>query len=279
MIGQHPQLAGLPELKLFCCDTVRELEASLPDYWIERGVTHRSPGLIRALAELNFGGQTPDSISAARAWLGDRLDWSGADIFDVLQTILLPRVAVEKSPDNILNDAGLKRMEAAYPRARYLHLTRHPLTTQRSIGDHWNRTVPGHPRRGEPMSSIFSWYDIHRRILNFAAKLPADRYMRTRAEDVLNQSTSQLCAIANWLGIRADAHAIEAMQHPERSPFARPGPPSSGVLGGSDPGFLQNPVPHRVEPPCGLEPPHGWVAEPCVWKMVTDLANRLGYVG
>ena len=74
MIGQHPDLAGLPELKLFCCETIRELEASLPRYWMERGVTHRSPGLVRALAEVEFGGQTSDSLSAARAWLRERLE-------------------------------------------------------------------------------------------------------------------------------------------------------------------------------------------------------------
>jgi len=55
MIGQHPELAGLPELKLFRYRTIGELERSLPPYWIERGFTHRSPGLVRALAQLEFG--------------------------------------------------------------------------------------------------------------------------------------------------------------------------------------------------------------------------------
>ena len=277
MIGQHPDLAGLPELKLFCCETIRELEASLPRYWMERGVTHRSPGLVRALAEVEFGGQTSDSLSAARAWLRERLDWSGADVLDVLLMRLRPRVAVEKSPDNILDDVGLKRMDAAYPKARYLHLTRHPVTTQRSVQEHRNRTIPTHPLDGEPMSGIGSWYDVHRRILHFAAGLPAERYLRVRAESILNDTTSQLYAIAVWLGIRADDDAIEAMRHPETSPFARFGPAASGVAGGNDPGFLHDPIPRRVEIPCTLEPPEGWVADSSIWKMVADLANRLGY--
>ena len=62
MIGQHPDLAGFPELKLFCCETMGELEDSLPRYWLERGVTHRSPGLVRAVAEFEFGGQTLESL-------------------------------------------------------------------------------------------------------------------------------------------------------------------------------------------------------------------------
>src|SRR5204863_3758237 len=91
MIGQHPDLAGLPELKLFCGDTIGELEASLPQFWRDRGVTHRSPGLVRALAEFEFGGQTAQSLAAARAWLEDRLDWSGSDVLDVLLERLHPR--------------------------------------------------------------------------------------------------------------------------------------------------------------------------------------------
>ena len=276
MIGQHPDLVGLPELKLFCCQTIRKLEASLPRYWMERGVTHRSPGLVRALAEFEFGGQTSESLSAARAWLRARLDWLGADVLDVLLMRLNPRIAVEKSPDNLLTDAAMTRMATAYPRARYLHLTRHPVTTQRSMQEHRNRTV-SHPQDDEPMFGIGSWYEIHRRILHFAASLPADRYLRVRAEDVLNDTKSQLHAIIAWLGIRADGDAIEAMQHAEASPFARPGPAASGVAGGNDPSFLHDPIPHRVEIPCKLEPPPGWVADPSIWKMVVDLANRLGY--
>lgn len=279
MIGQHPDLVGLPELKLFCCGTIGELEASLPSYWINRGVTHRSPGLVRALAEFEFGDQTLESLSLARAWLQDRLHWSGADVFDVLLTRLSPGFAVEKSPDNVLDDTSLSRMAAAYPKARYLHLTRHPVTTQRSMQEHRNRTVPTHPQDGEPMSGIASWYDIHRRIFNFGAELPPDRYMRIRAEDVLNDSGSELHAIAMWLGVRTDAGAIEAMKHPEASPFAYLGSADSGVVGGNDPAFLRDPTPHCVEIPSTLNPPKGREADPQVWEMVIDLANRLGYFG
>jgi len=277
MIGQHPDLAGLPELKLFCCRTVGELEEALPQYWRDRGVTHRSPGLVRALAEFEFGGQTVASLSAARAWLQARPHWSGADVLDVLLERLSPRLAVEKSPDNLLNDAALARMVEAYPRARYLHLTRHPVTTQRSMQSHLKRTLPSYPQEGEPMCSISSWYEIHRRILNLAAGLPEDRYMRTRAEDVLNDTQSQLHAITAWLGVRTDAGVIEAMQHPEASPFACPGVSGSGVIGGNDPSFLRNPIPHRVETSCKLEAPQGWVADPGVWETVAEMANRLGY--
>jgi hypothetical protein len=276
MIGQHPELAGLPELKLFCCETVGELEASLPPFWMKRGLAHRSPGLVRAVAEFAFGAQTPGSLLAAREWLRARLHWSGSNVLDFLLENLSPRIAVEKSPDNLLTDTAVSRMMSAYPRARYLHLTRHPTTTQRSIEEHRRRSA-GYPLDGEPMRSIAAWYDIHRRILHFTDGLPAERYLRVRAEDVLNDPLRQLECITAWLRIRCDRSAIEAMLHPEASPFACPGPADSGVTGGNDPRFLRDPAPRRVDASCTLEPPPGWTADRSVWQTVADLANRFGY--
>src|SRR4051812_27146112 len=141
MIGRHPELADLPELKLFAYRTIAELEASLPRYWRERGFTHRSPGLVRAVAEFGFGGQEPDRLDRARAWLQERQHWSGAHVFDALLARLAPRAAVEKSPENVATAAALRRLARAYPHARYLHLTRHPVTTQASMVEHRKRTV------------------------------------------------------------------------------------------------------------------------------------------
>jgi hypothetical protein len=277
MIGQHPELAGLPELKLFSYRTIGELEASLPSYWIERGFTHRSPGLVRALAQFEFGYQTAENLAAARAWLHQRWHWSGTDVLDVLLARLAPRTTVEKSAENLTTAAALRRLASAYPKARYLHLTRHPATTQASMADHLLRTVPEYPRVGEPMAGIAAWHGVHARILRFTAVLPRDRVMRVRAEDVLNDARAQLRAIAAWLRVRTDDAAIEAMCHPEASPFARFGPHGSGVIGGHDHGFLHDPIPHRVEVSQTIEPPPGWHGEPRLWQRTVKLALQLGY--
>jgi hypothetical protein len=277
MIGQHPDLAGLPELKLFSFRTIGEMEASLPQYWIERGFTHRSPGLVRALAQFEFGDQTPDSLALARAWLRARAHWSGAQVLDVLLTRLAPRAAIEKSPENVASAPALRRLKSAYPMARYLHLTRHPVTTQISMTEHGNRTVPEHPLGGQPMAGIAAWVDVHARILRFVATLPPHRFMQVRAEDVLNGPVRRVRAIAEWLGLRADDKAIAAMRHPETSPFARPGPTGSGVVGGQDPGFLRDPIPHRVAIPPIVEQPSDWLGEPRLWRTAVELARRPGY--
>jgi hypothetical protein len=277
MIGQHPVLAGLPELKLFCYPTIGELEASLSRFWLDRGVTHRSPGVVRAIAQLEFGDQTLASLESARQWLQDRSHWSGADVLDVLMERLSPRDAVEKSPENVESDAALMRLASAYPGARYLHLTRHPVTTQRSVKEHLNRVVPGYSMPGEPMSGTASWVETHCRIMRFTAILPKHRYLRVRAEDVLNDTRAQLQSIAAWLGIEPDERAIEAMAHPEASPFAGLGPAGSGMTGGNDPSFLRDPIPRPVEVVRTLEPPPGWVGNASLWRMTLDVAKRLGY--
>lgn len=277
MIGQHPALAGLPELKLFCAADIAEMEASLPRFWIERGVTHRSPGLVRALAEHFFGGQEPDALAEARRWLGARGAWTGAEVLDLLLGRLSPRIAVEKSPENAASDEALVRLAEAYPAARYIHLTRHPVTTQRSMQAHWERIMPDYPLEGQPMLGFAAWVDVNRRILDCTAGLPSHRVLRLKAEDVLDGSTAALITVAAWLGVSCDAAAIEAMRHPEASPFAHEGPRDSGIIGGFDPGFLQNPALRRIESPPPLTQPEGWSGNKPLWGMVTELAERLGY--
>ena len=277
MIGRHPGLADLPELKLFAHRTLGELQASLPRFWAERGLVHRSPGLVRAFAQLEFGSQTVESLALAQSWLRARPHWSGAQVLDVLLTRLEPRAAVEKSPENILTDAAPRRLRAAYPRARYLHLTRHPLTTLTSTLAYRRRIFPSQPIRGEPMNAIAAWLDAHGRVLDFAAALPNDAILRVRAEDVLNNPRATLRAIAEWLGVATDATAIEAMRHPELSPFACQAPADCGIFGGHDPGFLSSPVPRRVELPRTIQKPPGWQGESQLWAAAVECAHQLGY--
>jgi len=279
MIGQHPALCGLPELKLFASPTIGEMEASLPRFWIERGVTHRSPGLVRALAEHLFGGQDLGALDAAREWLAERRDWPGEAVLDILLARLSPRVAIEKSPENAASDEALACLAEAYPDARYIHLTREPAATQRSMQAHWERVMPDHPLEGQPMLGFAAWVDVNRRVLAFTEGLPAARVLRLRAEDILDGTPGRLRAVASWLGLSRAPAAIAAMGHPEASPFARPGPSESGIIGGYDPSFLADPVLRKLAPSAKLRRPEGWSGHDALWEMVVDLAARLGYAG
>jgi Sulfotransferase family len=277
MVGRNPGLAGLPELKLFRYPTIGELAESLPAAWRERGVTHRSPGLVRAVAQFCFGGQSAESVAGAQAWLRDRGHWPGADVLDALLARIQPRAAVEKSPENVATPVALRRLTAAYPRARYLHLTRHPASALHSMREHWRRRMPGQTVADLDSCCAASWLDINERISRFGATLSADRYLRLRAEDVLNQPVAQLRLVARWLGVPADDDAVAAMRHPEQSPFACPGPSGTGVEGGSDPGFLASPAPRPAVLPETLDQPAGWMLDPALWSMAAEMAAQFGY--
>ncbi len=188
-----------------------------------------------------------------------------------------PRTAVEKSPENVADDDALRRLSASYPRARYLHLTRHPVSTQRSGEEHVNRTAPSFAIPGQPMSGIAAWVDTQVRILRFTASLPQSRYFRVRAEDVLNDPRPQLRAIAKWFEFQTDDKAIDSMMHPEDSPFASPGPAAAGIVGGHDPSFLRNPIPRPVQVLSTLERPPAWVGDSELWDVAVNLATHLGY--
>jgi hypothetical protein len=96
-----------------------------------------STGLLRALAELHFGGQSAETVGAALAWLRERRDWSSRQVFDFLLAAIRPRMGVEKTPETAMSPASMARACRQYANARFLHLTRHPVTSQRSVQSHW----------------------------------------------------------------------------------------------------------------------------------------------
>lgn len=241
MIGQHPQLYGFPELHLFTGDTVR----AVLDREYRLGNFFGPPGVIRTVAQLVFGCQTSGTVVQAIGWLARRRHWSTKKLLDLLRDLVDPRVAMEKSPVTALKPLFLERAYAFYPNAHYLHLTRHPVSTRKSLirFREMNRDqrlggidklVPDHT-----VDDLLVWYRFHRNILEFTRTLPVGQSIRVRGEDILSEPDRYLPQIADWLGVRTDREAIDAMKHPEASPYAYRGPtPASD---GNDPNFLRSP--------------------------------------
>lgn len=275
MLGQHPRLCVFPELALFRKGTVAELLTDPPG-WKGAPARLRLAGLLRALAEHHDGRQTPETIAAASRFIEDRRAWGVGDILDHLLELAHPRIGLEKSPENSSRDEYLSRLNAAYPRARYLHLTRHPVTTAASMHAAWSE-------RGywEIEPGLFHhfclgvWYHQHARIAAFVERLPPDRALRVRSEDVLNDPATTLPRICDWLAIGSDADAVEAMTHPERSTYAGRGP--DGAAGGWDQGFMLDPVLRPTELPDRFVLPAGWLVDPWLALGSAELAARLGY--
>jgi hypothetical protein len=119
------------------------------------------------------------------------------------------------------------------------------------------------------------WYHQHSRILEFTRGLPPDRMLRIRSEDVLNTPAETLPRICRWLGLEGGGEEIEAMTHPERSPYARTGP--LGAAGGWDQDFMLDPALRPTGLPASLDLPADWVVDPWLELASRELAGRLGY--
>jgi hypothetical protein len=78
----------------------------------------------------------------------------------------------------------------------------------------------------------------HRLILDFLRALDPSRYTRVKGEELLENPAEQLGRIARWLHLDPSPAAVDAMLHPERSPFAFSGSP--GIGGDNDVGFLES---------------------------------------
>lgn len=278
MIGRHPDLYGFPELILFVAPTVGQL-LDLDQRRAEAGlVVGYHSGLYRAIAEVHEGEQSEAALGRAATWLDARRSWPVVHVYDHLLGAVAPRIGVEKSPETSQSHGPLTRLAALYPRARFLHLTRHPVTALHSMLEHWEGR-PWWPQGMDqpgPTWCAHNWRDTHRRILAFSDTLAPERVMRVRGEDLINDDGTTLRSIAEWLGVSTDATFIDAMRHPERSPYATWGP--RGFSGGLDPKFMSDPVlrPAPLPEDIAFEP--GWNLGPWLEADCAVLAAELGYV-
>jgi hypothetical protein len=290
MLGQHPQLYGLPETQLFVAETLRE-------WWdaSSRATFPMTHGLLRAVAQLIFGGQTAENVPRAVGWLSRRWYQSTGMVLETLAETVYPRRVVEKSPSIVFQVKWMQRAHRMFPDARYIHLARHPRGYTESVmrniedvsskspvprwlldlatEDLWSAT--SEPGRVDPQRS---WLQLHRNILEFLSTVPPDRQRFIRGEDVLFAPERELGDVARWLGIRDDPEATEAMLHPELSPFAHLGPP--GAIYGNDVAFLQNPTfrPGAITTSSLDDPLSGLADGMPVSRGVRELAEQLGYV-
>ena len=232
MIGNHPDMIGLPDCNLFVTDTREDLQQII-------GKDQRlQDGLLRTLAELGLGEQTVHSVDLARAWLNEYATLSGADLLNDIRTLSHPRQVVEASSLHVRLDGSVARMRDAFPKAFYLHLSLHPrLTCQTNA----TRTVVrsserAKPRDGPPPDPEAVWRQPHMRILSAMADVATHQKMVLRGEDLLANPERYLVMIGRWLGIRTDSAHVAPMLRPEESPFARHGP--SNAPGGVDPRFI-----------------------------------------
>jgi hypothetical protein len=282
MIGQHPQAFGLPELNLFFSDKIIELwYPNLKDFYFDEKLRH---GLLRAVAEIYTGEQTDESIEFAEHWCGLRENNFTGDVFNELKDKLHPLIPVDKSPGYTIEIERMERIFKACPDARFIHLTRHPVKQCESTMELNNAMFPRFVNTIEYQEGRaiiepqLAWHDLNINILNFLEKnVPKDQYMHVRGEEILENPGDKLAEICRWLGIRDDSEAVEAMMHPEQSPFACFGPITA--LFGNDPKFLKGAKfrKGKIKTPT-LDMPVKWRDDgKGLYPQVIELAKEFGY--
>lgn len=256
MLGQHPQMFGLPETHLLCERTV--------DSWLRRAAQEPWPmshGLVRAIAQLYFGAQDERTVRWASEWVRARGPLDTEQLFKLIANRVHPLRVVEKSPSTTDNVETMRRALDWFPDAYFLHLVRHPRGYGESIMRlaerkrqpipmaHWLVQIASDPASNQATATAdkpvildpqHGWFERNAMIRDFMASVPGDRHMMLRGEDLLLRPDVTLRRVADWLDLRIDEEAIDQMKHPERSPFAFLGPPQARY--GNDGNFLEDPA-------------------------------------
>ena len=253
MLGRHPQMYGLPETHLFSNETIVE--------WWDRAAEAQYPmthGLLRATAQIVFGEQTEETVERAIGWLWRRSHYTSGLLLEELAHNVSPLVLIEKSPSTVYLPESMNRAYEMFPRAKFLHLTRHPLGYGESVvkalrvaeehggAPKWLQKLAtrSSPFAGGELEYDFdpqkSWYFLNRNICEFLEFVPHEQKFRVHGENILANPDIVLPQICSWLGLRQDQAAIEEMKHPERSPYACFGPQNAPF--GNDHFFLADPV-------------------------------------
>jgi hypothetical protein len=293
MIGQHPEMHALPELQLFSAETLSEWLARCPEQTYPM-----AQGLLRAVAELIFGGQSTQTIVLARGWLERRVICTTGFILEELMHRVHPRIVVEKSPGIVYDGEFMQRAYRMFPGAKFIHLVQHPIGHGQSVLDaiahlsnfetlpasHWllqlaSARFPHDPEIVQGSLQLdpqVGWYVLNRKIGEFLDLVPADQRLLLRGEDLVEKTDESLRRVAVWAGVGATAEAIAEMKHPARSPFACRGPAGAeyGIdlfLSGSPFALVERPVSH------GLDGPVPWGGH-LLSAEVRQVARELGYI-
>jgi hypothetical protein len=305
MLGQHPRLHGLPETHLFRDNTMEQ--------WWDRSTAvsfDHTHGLIRAVAEVVYGGQSDTDVRKAKGWLQRRLTLTSGMVFEELARSVYPCALVDKSPSIVYDVDAMQRAFRFFPEARFIHLVRHPRGYGKSVLRYLELLGrPEYQPRGRPATppkppiwiqglATFSysspqdpdyearragvdpqagWYVLNRNVVTFLKEIPQEQQLMVRGEDVLADPEATLAEITSWLGWKAEGTVLEEMLHPERSPYAHFGPPGARL--GNDILFLENPALRPVViVPDSLDGPMPWATDGAPFlPEVRDLARQFGY--
>ncbi|PSL20540.1 sulfotransferase family protein [Shimia abyssi] len=236
MLGEHPDVFGFPEMRLFAAATVGQLERRARLFRV-----FTLDGLYRAVAQLEFDGQTEAHIELAKNWLTKRQSWSTERLWTHLCEKVAPRTPLAKEPIYAAHSSFLARLNRTCPDARYIHLVRDPRSVSASIEAEFGMIKNRFGIRARWFVTGESvWNRCNRNILNFLATIPEDRKTTVHGEFLLNHSQEAFASVTKKFDLKLNPAILNDMMRPENGPFAFVGPASAPY--GNDAKFLKNPA-------------------------------------
>ncbi|MEM1315132.1 MAG: sulfotransferase [Pseudomonadota bacterium] len=245
LLGAHPAFCAAPHLNALAFEA----------YWqlVEYARKPRDPnlhGLLRFVAQETTGEQTIQAVKTALRWLHRRRELPAEAFHAALRALAAPRRLVDYSPLHAQNAAVARRVAAAAPDAKILHLTRAPQAQaealSRSVRQALVTSLEFWPRRGVHPPCIdmwevgeqyvdwsttpavfdpqFAWHRSQAAIVAAMEGLPAARARRLRFEDLQADPEGVLGDLLDWLGAARSPERIAAMLAAEAPVYGRPGP-------------------------------------------------------
>jgi hypothetical protein len=220
MLGQHPQMYGFPGLNLFLAEPVADLRQCQ-----RRLGKHMADGLLRALAQLQEGEQNRETIGLAEQWLEAHRHWSSPQLLNYLLALSGSSVGIDASLSLVSQVDCLEQIDAHYPNASYLHLTRHPIGVMTALANKDEFET--------------AWLEPHNRIDAFSKRLAEGQCLQLQIEALFGAPQVYLSQIAEWLGVNGENDALKASCLPQQSVYASLGPDNASY--GYEPEFISNP--------------------------------------
>ena len=207
MLGGHPQLFSPPELVLLNYNTMGERRAALgsarDSFWLQ--------GLVRAVMEARECDEP-----AARELIEDaeKNDLPVKAFYGSLQYWLKDRLLVEKTPHYSLDLNAIKRAEADFDEALYIHLIRHPSPMISSFREARLQVffppflTTDHSYSSRQLAELI-WNVCHENIRTFLKEIPVHRKHELYFEDLVREPEREMKSAAGFLGLEFDPNMAD----------------------------------------------------------------------
>ena len=203
MLAGHSGMFAPPELELLGFNSLEERRAGLSgrdSFWLE--------GTVRALMALS------GMSSAAATEQMQEYEEQGmtvSEFYGEMQGRLGARMLVDKTPSYALDVEVLRRAEAMFAEARYIHLVRHPYGMIRSFEEarlDQSFFRYEHPYTTRELAELI-WVVCEENIAEFLREVPAERKHEVKFEELVSDPRAEMEKLCEFAELEFEAGMLE----------------------------------------------------------------------